>query len=301
MILQGIIGNVISIITLGKLTHQSSLTFLLRALAVIDFCILLGEVVRVLSGDSTIFYVDSWLYTVADVLWPYRRAYIHPLMYMALLANILTSVFIGMNRYIVVCRPLQAARLCTISIARKQVIFAVLFSVLAMLPTFFECQLKKTENGSVYIFYTLEHNKWYNYIYRVGFCFIFGSLIPFSSLSSFCVRIIITLRAARRQPIDRHGNRIQETRVTSMVLVILGSFIFCHIYWWFKRLCVNFLTDKFYRHVWDTYGSAFGDLLLILNSSINWWIYFVYIKEFRGKLCQKCCYRSETIQAYGML
>ena len=213
---------------------------------------------------------------------------------MALLANILTSVCIGMDRYIVVCRPLQAARLCTISLARKQVIFIVLRSVFAVLPTFFECEMKKTEDGSLYISYPLEHSKWYNYIYRVGFCFVFGSLLPFVSLSFCCVRITITLRSARRQPIDRHGDHLQDTRVTSMVLVILGIFILCHIYWWIQRLCMNFLPDKFHRHIWDTYGAAFGDLLLILNSSINWWIYFVYIDEFRRTLCKKCCHPSAT-------
>ena len=98
MIFLGLVGNIISFFIWGRLKHQNSLTFLLRTLAVIDSCLLLVEVFRVLTSVNSGFYVDGWLYTAADVLGPYTRAYIHPVIYMALLANILTSVCIGMNR-----------------------------------------------------------------------------------------------------------------------------------------------------------------------------------------------------------
>ena len=304
-ILLGLVGNVISFFTWGKLTHHNSLTFLLRTLAIIDSCLLFGEVFRVLTSVTIIttrFHDDGWLYTAAGVLWPYTRAYIYPLMYMALLANIQTSVCIGMNRYIVVCRPLQAPRLCTISHARKQVICIVLFSILTLLPSFFECKVIQTSDGSSTVLCTWLDNKWYYFIYHVGFFLVLGSLVPFGILLFFRVRIIITLRAARRQPIDRHGDRLQETRVTSMVLVLLGVFIVCHIYWWIQLFCVSFLpVDTFYSYIWITYGSSFADLLMILNSSINWWIYVVYIKAFQKTLCTKCCCRrSETNQAHEM-
>ena len=211
---------------------------------------------------------------------------------MALLASILTSVCIGMNRYIVVCRPLQATRLCTSSHARKQVICIVLFSLLILLPSFFECKVIERADASPIELCTWVDNKWYKYIYNIGFYFIFGSLIPFGFLSFFCVRIIMTLRAARRQPIDRHGDRLRETRITSMVLVLLGVFIVCHVYWWIQLFCVNFL----YHTAWGTYALSFAELLITLNSSMNFWIYLWFIKEFRETLCNKFCHRSDTKQ-----
>ena len=300
MILLGLVGNVISFVTWGKLTRQNSLSFLLRTLAVIDSCLLLGEVFRVLTNVITTFHVDGWLNTATDVLWPYTRAYIYPVTYMALLANILTSVCIGMNRYTVVCRPLQAARWCTVSIAQKQVICIVLFSVLALFPSFFECEIIKRTGGTLEVLCTWLDNKWYYYIYHVVCCFLVGSLTPFALISFFCVRMITTLRAARRQPIDRHGDRLRETRVTSMVLILLGVFIVCHIYWWIYRFCVTFLSYSLYRHICFAYALSFEELLMILNSSLNCWIYFAFIKEFRRTLCNKKCHRSETNQAYEM-
>ena len=109
MTILGLAGNDISFFVWGKLTHQNSLTFLLRTLAMIDSCLLLVMGFRAFTNNkvfmnTTSFHVDGWLFTAAEALWPYTRAYIQPLIYMALLANILTSVCIGMNRYIAVCR-----------------------------------------------------------------------------------------------------------------------------------------------------------------------------------------------------
>ena len=137
MILLGLIGNFISFFVLGKLTHQSSVTFMLRTLAIDDFVLLLCLVFRVFADDTaTTFQVEGWLYTAADILWPYTRAYIYPLKYMALMANVLTSVSIFLNRYIVVCQPLEAARLCTTSHAKKQMTFVILVSISLLLPNF---------------------------------------------------------------------------------------------------------------------------------------------------------------------
>ena len=74
MILLGLVGNIISFFTWGKLTHQNALTFLLRTLAIIDSCLLLNEVFRVLTSGKDKFSFDGWLYVAADVLWPYIRA-----------------------------------------------------------------------------------------------------------------------------------------------------------------------------------------------------------------------------------
>ena len=288
MILLGLVGNIISFFTWGKIAHQNALTFLLRALAVIDCCLLTGEVFRVLTDvDISIYYVDGWLYTTTEVLRPYTLVYIYPLIYMALLANILTSVCIGMNRYIVVCKPLQATQLCTTSNAWKQVICIVLLSLLIILPSFFECEVVKISDGSLMAMCTYFDNKWYYYIYHIGLYFIFGSLIPFGFLTFFCMRVIITLRTARRQPIDRHGDPLQETRITSMVFVLLGSFVVCHVYWWIQLFCVYFLPyDTFHSYIWGSYGLSFAELMIILNSSINWCIYCAFFNKFRRAICE---------------
>ena len=294
LIILGLVGNVISFVIWGKMTHQHAISFLLRALAVFDSWLLLGMLVRVFTDMSaTKFYVDGWLYTTAHYLGPYTETYIYQLKYMALVASVLTSVSIGMNRYIVVCRPLQAARLCTISRAKKQIIFITTVSVLIMLPSFFERKVRKTSDGSPYLVYTLLANKWYYYIWYLGTSLVCGTLIPFSILLFICVRIITTLRATRKQQLDRHGDRVQDSSVTSMVLVLLGIFLMCHTYSWLHILCTLLLPENPYWYKVLSYAYMCKEVLIIFNSAINWVIYFVYVKEFRRTLCKGCNRRQE--------
>ena len=301
VILLGHVGNIMSFVTWGKMINQNAVTFLLRTLAIIDSCILLCSMFRMFTHKSaTMFYVDDWFYTAADMLWPYTWAYVFPLTHIASLANILTSMCIGLNRYIVVCKPFHATRLCTVSRAKTQVICIILVSILVLLPSFFAIKVQTTRDGSPYIVNTLSNNKLYYYIYEIGCHIVCGSLVPFGILLFFCVRIIMTLRAARRQPIDRHGDRLQETRVTSMVLVLLGVFILCHIYWWIHLFCVFFLPDTFYYQMWKNYSLSCAEFLVILNSSVNWVIYSMYINEFRKTLCQRCCHPSQANEEFEL-
>ena len=175
----------------------------------------------------------------------------------------------------------------------------MLFSLLILLPSFSECKVIERADASAIVWCPWLDNTWYYYIYHIGFYFIFGSLVPFGFLTFFCVRIITTLRAARRQPMDRHGDRLRETRVTSMVLVLLGVFIVCHVYWWIQLFCVYFLPHNTrYAYAWRTYALSVAELLITLNSSINCWIYFAFINEFRRTLCKKCCQRPGTNRAH---
>ena len=158
---------------------------------------------------------------------------------------------------------------------------------------------EKIGDGSPYISNLLLHNKWYYYIYFTGCYCIFGSLIPFIMLLFFCVRII-TLRAARKQPIDRHGDRLQNTKVTTMVLTLLAVFLVCDIIWWINNFVFMLSPHPFFYTMWFHYTVFVSDIVVVLNSSVNGFIYFVHIRECRRTLCRRCYNRPETTQAYEL-
>ena len=294
MILLGLIGNVISFFNLAKLAHRNGVTFQLRVLAIIDFCLLLCLAFAVFTDKSaSTYYVDGWLYTASDMLWPYRSAYVVPLASCFVLANSWTTVAIGMNRYIVVCRSLQAARLCTVSQAKKQLLCIILVVILFRLPSLVDCEVKKTTNGTLYLVNTLTDNKWYIYIYHIGCNVIFSFLIPFILLVFFCVRIITTLRAARRRPLGRHGDRLRDTKVTSMVLVLLGVFLVCNGLVWLNYSFHIVSNQNFHWRFVGNYVRFCSEMLITTNSSVNWLIYFMYIKAFRRMVCNGRSHRSD--------
>ena len=87
------------------------------------------------------FVDDVWIDTLTSRLWPFMATCVFPLCRVLILINAWTSVIIGINRYIAVCRQLHDARLCmlcTISHARKQTACVVLFSFTYSLPSVLE-------------------------------------------------------------------------------------------------------------------------------------------------------------------
>ena len=114
--------------------------------------------------------------------------------------------------------------------AKKQIICIMTVSIIFNLPRFFECKVGEEPGGFTYPECPLIHNELFTYMYTFG-CQIIGIfLFPFCMLLLFCVRIALSLHAARQQPINRHGVR-PDTKMTSMLLLLLGIFLVCHACW----------------------------------------------------------------------
>ena len=299
----GLVGNVISFFTLAKLTHQNAVTFLLRVLAIIDFCLLLCVTFVVFTYKIPSRYqFDGWLYTASSLLWAYRSAYGVPLANCFILVHCLTHVAIGMNRYIVMCRSFQVDRLCTVSHAKKQMLCIILVAILFHLPNFVDCEVKKTTDGTPYIVNTLRNNKWYIYLYHIGCNYVFCFFIPFGVLTFFYLRIVTSLRAAKRRLLlTRHGDLLRDIKVTSMVLVLLQVFLVCNGLVWINY---PFFVDSDHIFHWRMigyYARSCSEMLIIVNSSVNVVIYHVHIEAFRIMLCKGRRHRSEINQANEMV
>ena len=288
LMLAGFIGNAIAFRTLGRLTHQNAMTFFLRGLAIVDTCVLLLSVA---------FLCPFLVYLLASPalakLNPYLSTYVVPIHSIAIVVNVWTTVVIGMNRYIALCRPLDATRLCTTSRARKHMICIILLSIVYGLPGFLFSKITKRANGFAESVPYLAHNIWYVYIYLLGGDLLFRSLIPFCLLLFFCVRIITALRASRKQQLDRHGGRQVDRKITSMLLILLGVFLVCSLLVFVVYLFIFF---GFKPLVFSFIGPPITYLAYILNSSVNCLIYLGYMGEFRKLLCERCNQRSSQNQ-----
>ena len=293
--LLGLVGNIISFRTFGKMMAKNATTLLLRALAVFDSCVLLLNFVCYAASYAE----DIWSHPV----WMFANTYIIPFLHIAFMANAGTSVIIGANRYIAVCRPLQAARLCTAGHARKQLSCVVLFSIAYGLPRFFSCTITKSDDGSEYIRKALLRNKvWYAYFYIIGCEMIFRFIIPFALLLFFCVRLTTTLREARKQLLDLHGGRRVDTRVTSMLVTLLGVFLISNApNFIYNSLRIILMHDIQFTRSWTgMILSDTADIFVIMNSSINWFIYVAYIREFRERQCERYTRGKEQSQDCGL-
>ena len=287
LILAGVVSNIMAFRTLGRLMRQNVTTFLLRGLAISDISVLLIFGVYLWSGNAIHFHLSpAVMALVLDA-----NPYICSILQIFSMVNVWITVVVGMNRYIALCRPLDATRLCTMSRARKHMIYIVLVSIAVGLPGFFYHKNRQTADGIAYTEPIMSDNKWYFYIYELGCNVILRFLIPFCVLLFFFVRIVIALRASRDQQLGRYGGLQMDRKLTSMLLVLLGVFLVCHVCIWLMLLVVELhdygLRDFSSVIIYLLYALQLISILIILNSSFNCLIYFVYMKEFRKLLCEK--------------
>ena len=295
LLLTGLVGNAVAFRTFGKLRNQNVTTFLLRVLAIADSSVLL--VMGGITCTRCLYMVYFPSHTVAK-FGAYIETCFQPIYDISIMVNVWTSVVIGMNRYVALCRPLEAASFCTIRRARKHTLCIVLVSIAYGLPHFFDYKVTNIAVPYDYRVRLLLDNIWYVEIYKYASNIIFRFLVPFCILLFFVIRIAIALRASRRQRLDRHGGQLVDTKVTSMLFVLLTIFLVCHDIVSFLSLCYTTPYFTFhYRSIFDLPKAVpFADIPYILNSSVNVLIYFVYLKEFRRILCDRCINRLRQNQ-----
>ena len=299
--LLGLPGNIIAFCIFGQIGRQNSTTFLMRALAVIDSCVLLFQMTYNMVSPLQetlcgVYQNDEKCHLALFSLWMIGQT-----KSMISMACIWTSVIIGMNRYIAVCWPLHATRICTINNARKQMLGVILGSVAFSLPGFFETKLEKAPHSSSYLVkYPLIDNDWYFYTYKVGCTITFTFLIPFGLCLFFTARLVATLRLAREQPISRHGGRQMDTNVTNMLVVVMAVFLVSYIPHSVGRFLHFFSRIGFNITSMIIYFSIISIILLPLNSSLNIFIYLVYLKDFRRIMCGRCSRRPPHDEQYEL-
>ena len=278
----GLIGNTIAFCTFGKMDSQNASTTLLRSLAIVDSSLLL---VVIVSGFLSALHHDTWLLavTVKCILWTS--------FFIARTCTIWTPVLVGLQRYVVVCKPLLVSRVCTVRNARVQFFCVCAFSVIVNFPQFFEHDIQELHSNHtdinltfVTVQRTMSQSLWYKTIYKeVLLVWLINYIIPVSSLVYITVKLLQSLRFSRQRRIAMtqgqgqsasHDNR----RVNMMVIVVIIVFVICHSV--FPVIVI--LGSRFIF-----YEACLGVLMILplLNSSVNCLIYIIFNRKFRQILC----------------
>jgi hypothetical protein len=131
----GLVGNALSFAVLHRYSRDNVATYLLKSLALADNLLLLtGGTVQIGMGMALYFGYRAQL----AAIYPYVQTYAWPAVQITQLLSVWMTVLVAANRYVAVCRPLHAPRLCTKRRVRIQIAAMVVLVVLTSTPRFFE-------------------------------------------------------------------------------------------------------------------------------------------------------------------
>ena len=290
--LAGIIGNILSFIVFWKDKIKTSTSFLFQGLSFIDTCLLVtGFPLYVF-----ITFVDytSW-WPGYDNVHSVVLVFVFPLAMMSQTTTIWVTVLVGINRYIAVCKPYQASRLCTVQQARKQLAIVILISCLYSLPKFFEAKLEisygdnKTHIAPNYT--ALGFSRSYKIIYNNIFYMIFMLILPLVILTILNIRLINALKEIKRRRAEMQSLRQQQdNNVTFVLIIVVLVFTVCQAPALVNQILWNVLPDTSRQcGGFQFYYSRVCNFLVMLNSSVNFVIYFLFNTKFRQVLVQLVC------------
>ncbi|KAK8718874.1 hypothetical protein OTU49_014403 [Cherax quadricarinatus] len=212
--------------------------------------------------------------------------FVFPLALIAQTGSVYLTVTVTVERYIAVCRPLRARSLCTYGRAKIYVISVAFFSIIYNIPRFWEVSYQECymngEKSSFVVASELRLNQYYIEIYIMWMYLIVMYLVPFLSLIVFNFFIYQKVRAANLE--RQHMSRLQQKEISLavMLLVVVTVFFVCNV----LAFIINILE---LLNITIGLLTMASNLLVTINSSVNFIIYCIFSKRFRKLFLKMLC------------
>jgi len=135
----GILGILLTLVVLSRKSMRTSTNCYLMALSVADlaFLVLLASLfVHSAAHESAAFHVYA--------------AYAAVMTNVSMMASIWLTVLLAVERYIAICRPFLAARLCTVQVAVTAISVVFVLSLACRMPNFWEHRISWYNDPSNY-------------------------------------------------------------------------------------------------------------------------------------------------------
>lgn len=298
----GFLGNTISILVLQKDRGNAIAAFLLQALAIADNSVLCISflVLSVIYGFLPhVLSKGQEITTVA-----YMIAYGQPCAFMSHTATIWMTVLLALNRYIAICRPFNATSWCTRKKTRLQVALVYGFAFLYNFPRFFQYKLVYRDdllsnNETCYIAVETSIGETTSLFGQIHTNYVYTFvvvLLPLALIIALNTLIICEMKRMRIRRVSVSSDKpVREENISKVMVVIMIMVVVCHLPDRITFILTKTIGVSSRNRACDKplyYIIAINNLLVILNSSTNFLVYYILRKSFRRILLHKLCGRA---------
>ncbi|KAG8227500.1 hypothetical protein J437_LFUL002389 [Ladona fulva] len=325
----GLVGNALSIFILSRPAMRSSTNLLLGGLARCDAALLTTSLflfglpslheyqqhLRTSSRRETILpphlppppgpppspgsaptYVEiptqqgGILFDYNYRVYPLLAPVLFPLALTAQTASVYLTLTVTLERWVAVCHPLKARSLCTQRRARMHVVGAMAFALLYNLPRFWEVRRGKIttsppSNITMYFVFasSLRSDPTYISVYVNWSYLVVMYVLPFGGLAVLNAAIYRQVRRANRERQRLSRLQKKEIGLATMLLIVVVVFFLCNL-----LALVNNVLESFYGIIVDQLVKT-SNLLVTVNSSVNFIIYVTFGERFRRLFLKMFC------------
>ncbi|XP_067947197.1 FMRFamide receptor-like [Watersipora subatra] len=293
--LLGCMGNLLSIIILLDKMYTWSTNIYLLALAVADMFLLICALL--ISLNDIVDNSSSLSATGEIIPEAYTYPYIVPIVNIFQTISIWLMVAFTVDRYIMICHPFQGSKFCTRKRASIVVVCLYIVGVLYNLPLFFESKTEVLlEDDKKYIGRVLTElggNDLYLKIVHLWAYSIFIFVLPCLALTVLNVRLIMAVKRSRlmgrRMSWGKTCNHRNDT--TLMLVAVVVVFLVCQLPALVSNTIYASNTDRFIKGgaEYDHFRIILeiSNFLVILNSAINFLLYYMFSPKFRAAVTLK--------------
>lgn len=289
----GIIGNILSLIILSKPHMKSSINHLLINLARCDIVLIVTSILH--FGLPSIYPYTGYMRLYFLKIFPIQSFVVYPIATIVRTANPYLTLAVTLERYVAVVYPLKSKALCTYYRAKIYVYSIVIICILFNIPKFFEIALEDyfdDECGTVYCLEATNFRRNPEYIiwYINWISNLFIIYIPFLSITIINTLIYLKIRKINRHRQQMNWMEIRELKLATILFGIVIVFLCCNI----LPLILNIV--EAIDNTIDTRVVKVSNLLLTINSSVNFLIYVAYGEKFRNTFKEMFYKRKTSIE-----
>ena len=298
----GLVGNALSSMVLlqqKKSALNASMNFLLVILSLLDSFMLLSLfTLKTIPSFCQLGYWPEYL----RFYYSYLLTYLWPVSTSVVAVNEYVVVLISLHRYLYVCHNKLARKCCTLRLTRIQTALIFVFGFVYSLPRYLEFKLVYVPGAGrkVRTMTTLMENKAYRLWYNAVSFYLVIYIIPLVLLITLTTQLIKVVKKARKKRAQlvsseaAFSSRKNDEDVTICLVAVVCVFCFTQIHNPIRRT-IEFLGVPYSCSNFLFYYVEINTLLNVVNYSVNFLLYFMFNKRFRGKLRQLMCKRGAVV------